>query len=561
MTYFVMQLGASVFLKATVVLALAALVATLLRRSSAATRHLIWSLALAALVVLPVLDTALPAWSWDVPSVAEGGRVEPAAVNPAPTGDVAPANVTSVMAVSLADQPSLPATIAVTIVVIGLWGGGVLLLLGRLAVHLQHAHGIARRGAPAVSAVQRRASGLAKRAVRVVVSREISVPASMGVFRPWVLLPEASRRWPADQVDIVLRHEVAHITRCDYVFHLIVETCKALYWPNPLVWFAARRSEIERERACDDRALASGVPSQSYATRLVEMARAQFEAAGALAMAQRSGLAERVRSILSGSTDRSPVGAARFAVIGAMAALVTLPVATYQVVRDRLPTIEEILTDLESDDVATARRAAWWLGEREDPSTVEALMRQLRAGHPDVRLVAAWALGEIKDPSAIGALAGALDADDPYLREMATLSLGETEHPDALRPIMDAFDAREELRPAAFWALGEIKTEEARAAQHTAANILERAPTEHAQVWTGRIERGEAAVDQSVPDLVRQLERSQDASERRRAAWSLGVLGELDAVDPLLDALRDPDPSVRAMAVWALDEINPSRAQ
>ena len=46
--------------KATVLLGLAFLAAGMLRHASAAVRHLVWTLSLAGLLVLPVLAMALP---------------------------------------------------------------------------------------------------------------------------------------------------------------------------------------------------------------------------------------------------------------------------------------------------------------------------------------------------------------------------------------------------------------------------------------------------------------------------------------------------------------------
>src|ERR1700752_1584562 len=46
--------------KVTLVLAIAASAALVLGRASAATRHLVWALALASAVVIPVLSVALP---------------------------------------------------------------------------------------------------------------------------------------------------------------------------------------------------------------------------------------------------------------------------------------------------------------------------------------------------------------------------------------------------------------------------------------------------------------------------------------------------------------------
>ncbi|MCI0536298.1 MAG: hypothetical protein L0Z50_13845, partial [Verrucomicrobiales bacterium] len=49
-------------LKGAVLLALAAVAAFALRKASAAARHLVWLLAVVALLVLPVLSGLLPAW-------------------------------------------------------------------------------------------------------------------------------------------------------------------------------------------------------------------------------------------------------------------------------------------------------------------------------------------------------------------------------------------------------------------------------------------------------------------------------------------------------------------
>src|SRR6266542_1746426 len=50
-------------IKGAVVLAAAGLLVLALRRASAAARHLVWCLALAAVVALPVLSAVLPGWS------------------------------------------------------------------------------------------------------------------------------------------------------------------------------------------------------------------------------------------------------------------------------------------------------------------------------------------------------------------------------------------------------------------------------------------------------------------------------------------------------------------
>src|SRR5437667_7519107 len=48
--------------KGTALLMLAAVAAMILRRDSAATRHLVWLLAIVAMLVVPVLSAMLPQW-------------------------------------------------------------------------------------------------------------------------------------------------------------------------------------------------------------------------------------------------------------------------------------------------------------------------------------------------------------------------------------------------------------------------------------------------------------------------------------------------------------------
>ena len=53
--------------------------------------------------------------------------------------------------------------------------------------------------------------------------------------------------------------------------------------------------------------------------------------------------------------------------------------------------------------------------------------------------------------------------------------------------------------------------------------------------------------------------RDDDPATRRAAAEWLGRRGDPQAVERLLDTLRDSEPAVRSVAIWALDEISSSR--
>ena len=62
MSVLTVALVADVVLKATLVLGLAGLAAAALGRASAATRHLVWTLGVAAALLVPALRAAAPRW-------------------------------------------------------------------------------------------------------------------------------------------------------------------------------------------------------------------------------------------------------------------------------------------------------------------------------------------------------------------------------------------------------------------------------------------------------------------------------------------------------------------
>jgi len=590
-----LQLGADILLKGTVVLAVAGLVTTLLQRSSAATRHAVWSIALGSLLVLPFLSVSLPSWKLEslptmqeVTALAEtpvvavqlpvADRAAPVAAEHARQQDV-PVSQTDRAAVSPTRGISISLS-DIAAAALAIWALGAAVLLLRLVLGAVQVARLTRRGlANDQGLLYTTESGpwwsnLIERPLRVGSSDEITTPVSWGVLRPVVLFPKTAADWTPERRRVVLLHELAHVTRWDYLVHLMIEITRSFYWPNPLVWVAARRATLERERACDDCALRVGMRSDVYATHLLEIARTQLAGgapAGALAVAARSGLAQRIRSILARGMSRGPASKKGLLTIGSLALAVTLPLGAIGLGAEHVvtsysgrnqqgtATVEQRIAQLQDDNARARRYAAWALGELEDSRGVSPLIDRLDDGDADVRLVAAWALGEIKDHRAIDPLIETLTDRDPIVREMAVLALGEIEHRTAVDPLMDALRQDDALREPVIWALGEIGGRQAESARDQVFAEWNRRPWDNTEVFAGEWHgwRGSAPthdVDRLVGDLT-----SGDGDARQEAAWKLGLLGDELAVEYLLDALRDPDPAIRAMAIWALDETNPSR--
>ena len=142
----------------------------------------------------------------------------------------------------------------------------------------------------------------------VLRGKDSDTPMTWGIVSPCILVPSTAASWSTDQLRTVLFHEHLHVVRRDPLTQLFVQLVCAVHWGNPLVWFAASRLSDERERSCDDLALASGSNPCDYAEHLVCAASGRIQFIPALAMASPVGLERRVRAVLDQRRDRSTPG-------------------------------------------------------------------------------------------------------------------------------------------------------------------------------------------------------------------------------------------------------------
>lgn len=419
------------FVESSILVGAGLLATRLSRRRSSAWRAAVWSGVTVALLVLPAFEGVAPAWS--LPGL-EGWRVEPGSAvvdaggpRAIPTGDGAPAGGRISPAEAPPVRPSL-AALVFGVWLAGLAVGGVRLLLDRLRLARRVAAGH-RPGAELGRLLRR--SGVDLTRVRVRMVPALEAPAVAGVLRPVLLLPETSAVWPPERWKAVLAHELAHVRRHDVVFHELGLWVATLYWPNPLVRLAMERARTERERACDDEALATGLAPDRYATILLELAERTREAAGAgaVALARRSTLSRRLLSILDGAQDRQSV---RPPVAGALlAGFVFVAVAAAGVqgegramaedpLRGALPVERGPETPPADFPRAASMRTSW------TPSEV-ALSALAREGSPGVRnsALAALALRPTLSPQTASELGGLVRKEPvPAVRALALQALG-----------------------------------------------------------------------------------------------------------------------------------------
>jgi beta-lactamase regulating signal transducer with metallopeptidase domain/thiol-disulfide isomerase/thioredoxin/uncharacterized GH25 family protein len=159
-----------------------------------------------------------------------------------------------------------------------------------------------RATSPVSSAIQEAAARISQklglaRGVRLLQSALLESPIVIGALRPVILLPASLiTELPADQLESLLAHELAHVLRQDYLVNLLQTVIETLLFYHPAVWWVSSKVRAERENCCDDLAVGIAADRAIYVRALAAVAGAR---ASAIAPAATGGiLLPRLRRIL-----------------------------------------------------------------------------------------------------------------------------------------------------------------------------------------------------------------------------------------------------------------------
>ena len=322
-----MNFAVDIVVKTSVILISAVLLAALLSRASAATRHAIWVLAIASALLLPLAATLAPQLDLPLP-------LHPSTSVTFWLSDEGSAGGPGAIARSLNKWPPL------RLLLVGAWGSGAGLLLLRFFAGTTALRRLHTFAAPADDLTSElRAALSVKQSVRVLFTdRQIS-PMTWGIVRHTILLPSSAIQWPDERRRLVLAHELAHVKRNDGIVQGFIQIACGLYWFNPLMWYAAHRLRIERERACDDVVLNLGTVATDYADHLVQIVRglrgARSLSFPAICMAQPSQLESRLVSILAPRTRRRGLSKGAVVTLSTVTLILTILVGAINVSAQR----------------------------------------------------------------------------------------------------------------------------------------------------------------------------------------------------------------------------------
>src|SRR5437870_6833224 len=222
-----------------------------LRRTVASYRHLLWIVALAISIVIPLFPSL---------SLLRGLFV----VTPAPAISIqpltfadGPATIGEAISASKSSAYNINQTVALT--VLALYALFIVYRIIKLVRAGIRTRAIMRETKPlelshevqGIVAKCERAIGV--KAVTFLSSSSLQVPATLGIFRPWVILPEGLlHESQSDALTAAIGHELVHVARRDYLLNLI---CEFIFLPlsfHPAAALIKRRITQTRELRCDE---------------------------------------------------------------------------------------------------------------------------------------------------------------------------------------------------------------------------------------------------------------------------------------------------------------------
>jgi bla regulator protein BlaR1 len=136
------------------------------------------------------------------------------------------------------------------------------------------------------------------------VSDRFAGPITFGVIHPVVVFPPGVHTMPPHVQEAIAYHELLHVRRRDWVYEVLEEAVRTVFWFHPAIWWLIGRIRLSREQVVDQAAIRLTESRDRYVEALLAVALAKSPLRLALAppFLRRSLLKKRVAQILQETT-------------------------------------------------------------------------------------------------------------------------------------------------------------------------------------------------------------------------------------------------------------------
>jgi len=149
-----------------------------------------------------------------------------------------------------------------------------------------------------------RAQDLVGVSASLCVSTRVAGPFTFGLRDPVVVFPPAIASLEPSVQHAIACHELLHVRRRDWMFQVIEEGVRTIFWFHPGVWWLVGRIQLTREQVVDQESIALVDSRERYVEALLAVAIGKFPGflTPAPAFFRRSLLKKRVAQILQEKT-------------------------------------------------------------------------------------------------------------------------------------------------------------------------------------------------------------------------------------------------------------------
>jgi len=258
-----------------------------LKNRSAHVRYLLWLIVLAKCLVPPIFTiplAVLPKYKTPEPKLISNGEMPAVNVEMADTIRSKPLTLPSLPVKSPTIVERLARVTARQWLGFSWIAGATIFVLIAAAKALRTDFWLWRQRRPLPAEVQigieELFSGLGiKTFPKVWLIDGIGQPFVWGLLRGSVYLPANFIKIDnAEHRKDVLGHELSHILRFDAAVNILQIMAQAIFWFHPFVWWANKKIRAEREKCCDEMAIARiGAKVKDYSSAIVNILISEYE--------------------------------------------------------------------------------------------------------------------------------------------------------------------------------------------------------------------------------------------------------------------------------------------